>query len=60
VLYANEDRDRLFFNGTIRVRIMNDIWVPLEIKYDPKHGNLFGFINVRANFRALAGAAKQL
>jgi hypothetical protein len=59
-LYANEDRDRLFFNSTIRVRIMNDIWVPFEIKYDPKHGNLFGFINVRANFRALAGAAKQL
>lgn len=59
-LYANEDRDRLFFNGTIRIRIMNDIWVPVEIKYEPKHGNLFGFINVRANFRALSGAAKQL
>jgi hypothetical protein len=59
-LYANEERDRLFFNGTIRVRIMNDIWVPFEVKYDPKNGNLFGFINVRANFKALAGAAKQL
>jgi hypothetical protein len=59
-LYAKEDRDRLFFNGTIRIRIMNDIWVPFEIKYDPKHGNLFGFINIRANFKALAGAAKQL
>lgn len=59
-LYANEERNRLFFNGTLRVRILNDIWVPFEIKYDPKNGNLFGFINVRANFRALAGAAKQL
>jgi hypothetical protein len=59
-LYANEERDRLFFNGTLRVRILNDIWVPFEIKYDPKNGNLFGFINVRANFRALAGAAKNL
>lgn len=59
-LYANEDRDQLFFNGTVRVRIMNDIWVPVEIKYDPKNGNLFGFINVRANFKALAGAARQL
>lgn len=59
-LYASEERNRLFFNSTIRVRIMNDIWVPFEIKYDPKNGNLFGFINVRANFKALAGAAKQL
>ncbi|HEX6432014.1 MAG TPA: hypothetical protein VF008_30190 [Niastella sp.] len=59
-LYANEERDRVFVNGTVRIRILNDIWVPFEIKYDPKNGNLFGFINVRANFRALAGAAKQL
>lgn len=59
-LYANEERNRLFFNGTIRLRVMNDIWVPVEIKYDPKNGNLFGFINVRANFKALAGAAKML
>jgi len=44
----------------VRIRIFNDIWVPFEVKYDPRNGNLFGFINVRANFRALAGAAKQL
>jgi hypothetical protein len=59
-LYAGEERNGLFFNGTIRLRVMNDIWVPVEIKYDPKNGNIFGFINVRANFKALAGAAKML
>lgn len=59
-LYADEDRDRVFVNGTVRVRIMNDIWIPFEVKYDPKNGNLLGFINVRANFKALGGAAKQL
>jgi hypothetical protein len=59
-LYANEDRDQVFVNGTVRVRIMNDIWIPFEVKYDPKNGNLFGFINVRANFRALGNAAKHL
>jgi hypothetical protein len=59
-LYAGEERNRLFFNGTIRIRVMNDIWVPVEFKYDPRNGNLFGFINVRANFKALAGAAKML
>jgi hypothetical protein len=59
-VYANEDQNQLWFNGTVRIRILNDIWVPFEVKYDPRNGNLFGFINVRANFRALAGAAKQL
>jgi hypothetical protein len=59
-LYANEDRDRVFVNGTVRVRILNDIWIPFEVKYDPKNGNLFGFINVRANFKALGNVAKQL
>ncbi|WP_207514707.1 hypothetical protein [Longitalea luteola] len=59
-LYAGEERDRFFLNGTIRVRILNDIWVPVEIRYDPGNGNLLGFLNVRANFRALAGAAKLL
>jgi len=59
-IYAKEDKDQLWVNGTVRIRIFNDIWVPFEVKYDPKNGNLFGFINVRANFRALAGAGKQL
>ena len=59
-IYAKEDKDQLWVNGTVRIRIFNDIWVPFEVKYDPKNGNLFGFINVRANFRALAGAARQL
>jgi hypothetical protein len=59
-LYASEDRDRIMANATVRIRILNDIWVPFEIKYDPKNGNLLGFINVRANFKALAGAARQL
>lgn len=52
-LYKDEKRDRFTFNGTIRVRIINDIWAPLEIKYDPDSGNVFGFLNVRANFSAL-------
>jgi hypothetical protein len=59
-LYTNEERDRVTLNATVRVRIFSDTWIPLEIKYDPKNGNFFGFLNVRANFKALGGAAKQL
>jgi hypothetical protein len=59
-VYVNEERDQVIANATVRLRVFNDIWIPIEIKYDPKNGNLFGFVNVRANFKALAGAAKQI
>lgn len=58
--YAAEKRDSLNFTGTIRIRILGDIWVPLEFKYAPKTGNLFGFINIRANFSTLGKLAKGL
>jgi hypothetical protein len=57
-LYENEKRDLLTLNGTLRIRILNDIWVPLEIKYEPKTGNIFGFLNIRANFTALGSGKK--
>ncbi len=59
-LYANERRDSLTVNATMRIRIINDIWIPLEIKYDPRSGNIFGFLNVRMNLKALGkqGGAK--
>jgi hypothetical protein len=59
-LYADEERDRLTLNSTFRIRIIDDIWIPLELKYDPKNGNFFGFLNVRANFKALGSVAKFL
>lgn len=58
--YNAEKRDSLMFNGTIRIRILGDIWIPLEFKYAPKSGNLFGFINLRANFSTLGKLAKGL
>jgi hypothetical protein len=60
-LYASEKRDSLTFNGTLRIRVYNDIWIPLSIKYDPRSGNFLGFINVRFNFSGQGGksAAKK-
>lgn len=52
-LYAGEDRAGMTLNGTLRVRIYEDIWVPVEFKYDPGNGNVFGFLNVKANFTGL-------
>ena len=52
-LYKGERKDSVTFNGTLRIRVIGDIWVPLEIRYDPKSGNVFGFINIRLNFNSL-------
>jgi hypothetical protein len=56
--YASERMDSLTLNATLRVRIMNDFWIPLEIKYDPKSGNIFGFLNVRLNFGSGSASKK--
>lgn len=53
-VYTGEKRDSSTINGTLRIRILDDLWVPLEIKYDPRHGNVFGFLNIRYNFTGLS------
>jgi len=52
-LHLQEKRDQLMFAGTFRVRVISDIWIPLEFKYDPENGNVFGFLSVKANFTGL-------
>jgi hypothetical protein len=59
-LYDDEERNQLTLNGTLRIRVIDDIWVPVEFKYDPESGNVFGFLNVKANFTALKGIGKFL
>ena len=58
-IYNGEKRDSLTLNGTIRFRLIDDIWIPLEIKYDPKSGNIFGLLNIKANFTGLSKLLKQ-
>lgn len=52
-IYADERKQVFTLNGVVRVRIFDDIWVPVQVKYDPDTGNVFGFLNVKANFTAL-------
>lgn len=59
-LYPGEEKNQLFMNATMRLRVFKDIWIPLDIKYDPLNGNVFGFLNVRANFTTLGQMAKNL
>ena len=57
-LYKKEKRDFFTFNGTIRLRVFSEVWIPIEFKYDPKNGNLFGIINAKFNFSLLNKTSK--
>ena len=57
-IYDGEKRDSLTINATLRFRLRDDIWIPLEVKYDPKSGNVFGFLNIKANFTGLGKLLK--
>ena len=48
--YPGEDKNTFTLNGTLRLRVSNDIWIPIEFKYEPKTGNVFGFLNIATNF----------
>ncbi len=51
--YIEERKEAFTLNGTMRLRIFDDIWVPLKFQYDPKNGNVFGLLSIKANFTAL-------
>jgi len=57
-LYLNEKKDSLTINGTSRIRVYNDFWIPLEVKYDPKTGKVHASLNIKANFSGIAGILK--
>jgi hypothetical protein len=48
--YLNEEKDLFTLNGTARVRITDQFWIPFEIKYDPKNTKTFAFLGLRVNF----------
>lgn len=58
-VYADERKEVFTLNGIFRVRILDDIWIPVEFRYDPDMGNVFGFISVKANFTALKKALNE-
>jgi hypothetical protein len=51
--YKNEEKELFTLNGTFRIRILDEVWLPLQFKYDPKSGNVLGFLSVKFNFSGL-------
>ena len=51
---AVNEKDNIFTaNADLRIRILNNLWLPLILKYDMESNNLFGFLNVSFNFDAI-------
>ncbi|MBN8642792.1 MAG: hypothetical protein J0L86_13355 [Flavobacteriales bacterium] len=51
----DEKQHQFFGNAEIRVRIAEDLWFPVIIKYDIENSNFLGFLNVSYNFENLFG-----
>ena len=45
-VYNGQDRDRPYGQAVVRARITDQVWVPLTVQLDLKHGNALGFLNV--------------
>lgn len=46
----DEDRNKILANVDFRIRLSDDLWVPITVKYDIENSNLLGFLNITYNF----------
>lgn len=49
-ILPTEKKDVFLGTAEIRIRIANDLWLPLIIKYDIEKANFLGFLNISYNF----------
>lgn len=47
--YPGEKDEMFTFNAEVRLRITNNLWIPLTVKYDVRNQNFLGFLNVSFN-----------
>lgn len=49
---SGENQETFYASGDLRIRVTDNLWIPLTIKYDTKKGNFLGFLNVSLNMNA--------
>jgi hypothetical protein len=54
-LYAKESRGVFMADFTLSIRLSQSVFLPVEIKYDPKNGNVFGFLKVKWDLPRTSG-----
>ena len=45
-------KDKFMANADLRLRIFENFWLPLTIKYDLDKGKFLGFLDIEFNFDA--------
>lgn len=53
-LIAEEKKNNFLANSDIRIRLTDDLWIPITVKYDTNKANFLGFLNVTYNFNPLS------
>ncbi|HEY2725656.1 MAG TPA: hypothetical protein VGI61_00670, partial [Parafilimonas sp.] len=51
--YKNEKKNSITADGILRFRITDNLWFPIDIKYDPQKGKVFGLFDIKYNFDGL-------
>jgi len=54
-ILPGEEYNPVTGNGTLKIRITDNFWVPIKVKYDPINGKVFGFLTITSNFDWLKG-----
>ena len=49
-ILPDEAEETILANADFRLRLTDDLWIPLTIKYDTKTSNFLGFLNITYNF----------
>lgn len=49
---GTEKRNVFMANADLRIRVFQNFWLPLTIKYDVEKGRFFGFLDIEFNFNA--------
>ena len=57
-IVPGEKGDMFLANATLRLRITEQLWIPLTIKYDIQNANVFGVFNVALNLDAFKSFIK--
>lgn len=52
---AGTDTELFTLNATLRFRVLQSLWIPLTLSYDPEHANFLGQFSITANLGDLTG-----
>lgn len=59
-IHQNEKLRNYSGEGTIRLRLNNNLWIPFDIRYHPSKAEVLGFLSIKSNFDWLDATRNKL